>query len=139
MGDSTSRDRLESGWVNILRARAANADGWVKEEDGVTPAANYQIAEYPSSGYPFDNQSNARIALYMERKLELGMEGHRYFDLNRWGITVAELNRVLDYERTTPWGQAMYGTWTTVGPEDVNYPIPQRQIDLSNGRLVQNR
>jgi hypothetical protein len=51
---------------------------------------------------------------------------------------VSELNRVLAYEKTTPWGNSMYGQ-AVVGSEDVTYPIPQRQIDLSNGRLVQNR
>jgi len=39
-----------------------------------------------------------------ERKLELGMEGHRWFDLNRWGITVTELTRVLTYEKDNPLG-----------------------------------
>jgi hypothetical protein len=70
------------------------------------------------------------------------MEGHRWFDLNRWGITVTELNRALAYEETTSWGKgsAMYNAGTaTVGPEDVTFPIPQRQIDLMGGRLVQNR
>ena len=121
--------------INAVRARAANPDGFVKEYDGITPAANYQISEYPS----FPNVEYARQALRMERKLELGMEGHRWFDLNRWGITVTELNRVLDYERTTPWGPTMYWSGVTVGPEDVTYPIPQDQIDKSGGRLVQNR
>ncbi len=124
--------------INLVRARAANPAGFVKEADDVTPAANYVISEYPSSGYPFDNQENARLALHMERKLELGTEGHRYFDLNRWGITVSELGRAIDYEKTTPWGEYLYN-WVSLGPEDVTYPIPQRQIDLSNGRLVQNR
>jgi starch-binding outer membrane protein, SusD/RagB family len=128
--------------INLVRARAANPAGFVKEADGVTNAANYVINQYPASGYPFDTQANARLALRMERKLELGMEGHRWFDLNRWGITVTELNRVLTYEETTPWGKngAMYNTGTArVGNEDVTYPIPQRQIDLSQGKLVQNR
>ena len=124
--------------INQVRARAANPAGFVKEADGITPAANYQISQYPASGYPFDTKENARLALRMERKLELGMEGHRFFDLNRWGITVQELNRVLAYEKTMPWGSSLYGN-ATVGPEDVTYPIPQRQIDLSNGKLVQNR
>lgn len=118
----------------MVRARAANPEGFVKESDGVTPAANYQIALYPS----FPDADYARKALRMERKLELGMEGHRWFDLNRWGITVTELNRILEFERNTPWGNAMYRDYT-VGEEDVTYPIPQRQIDLSNKRLVQNR
>jgi hypothetical protein len=121
--------------INLIRARAANPAGFVKEDDGVTPAANYDIAEYT---VPFANADEARLALRMERKLELGMEGHRWFDLNRWGITLQELTRVLAYEKTTPWGPLMYGT-NTVGAEDVTFPIPQRQIDLSNGNLVQNR
>lgn len=120
--------------INAVRARAANPDGFVKEEDGITPAANYFIGLYPS----FPDADYARKALRMERKLELGMEGHRYFDLNRWGITVDELNRALEYEKTTPWGARMYYN-AIVGPEDITYPIPQVQIDMSNGNLVQNR
>ncbi|MBA4410103.1 MAG: RagB/SusD family nutrient uptake outer membrane protein [Bacteroidota bacterium] len=118
--------------VNAVRNRAANPDGFVM--DGDAPAAKYVVAPYK----PFTDQNQARLALRMERKLELGMEGHRWFDLNRWGITQTELNRVLAYERTVPWGNSMYGS-ATVGPEDATYPIPQRQIDLSNGKLVQNR
>jgi len=123
--------------VNLVRARAANAAGWVKEADGTTNAANYVINQYPAAGAPFDTQANARIAVRMERKLELGMEGHRYFDLNRWGNTVTELNRILTYEKTMPWGSNGYGS-ATVGPEDVTVPIPQRQIDLSLGKITQN-
>jgi hypothetical protein len=124
--------------INAIRNRAANVAGFVKMPDG-TNAANYVISPYPSAAaYPFDTKDNALKALYMERKLELGQEGHRYFDLNRWGITVTELNRVLTYEKTMPWGNSLYGT-ATVGAEDVTYPIPQRQLDLSNGALVQNR
>ena len=124
--------------INQIRKRAANPDGFVKEADGVTDAANYQIDLYPSSGFPFDTKENAMKALMMERKLELGMEGHRWFDLNRWGITQQELNRALEYEKGMPWGSALYGN-ATVGPEDSTYPIPQRQIDLSGGNLEQNR
>jgi len=58
---------------------------------------------------------------------------------DRWEITLEELNRILDYEKTMPWGNRMYGTWTVIEPEDVTYPVPQQQIDLSNGRLKQNR
>jgi starch-binding outer membrane protein, SusD/RagB family len=118
--------------INLIRNRAANPVGFVMS--GSAPAANYQISPYTTLG----TQENARIILRMERKLELGQEGHRYFDLNRWGITQQELNRVLAYERTLPWGSNLYGG-ATVGPEDRTYPIPQRQIDLSQGRLQQNR
>lgn len=122
--------------VNLIRARAANPDGFVKNADG-SPAANYQIQQYPSSGAPFDSKENALNALSMERKLELGMEGHRFFDLQRWGVVQQELNRILAYEK----GElpSLYQSATTVGAEDVLYPIPQSQIDLMGGRLVQNR
>jgi hypothetical protein len=122
--------------INLIRARAANPAGFVL--NGAVPAANYVINQYAASGYPFDSQADARLALYMERKLELGQEGHRYFDVNRWGITVTELNRALAYEKTMVWGNSLYRN-ATIGTEDVTYPIPQRQIDLSNGNLVQNR
>jgi len=120
--------------INRIRERASNPAGFVKEADGITNAANYQISVYPS----FPDKEYARKALYMERKLELGQEGHRWFDLNRWGITVTELNRILEYEKTMPWGPNLY-RGAMVGQEDVTYHIPQPQIDLSNGRIVQNR
>jgi hypothetical protein len=120
--------------INLVRNRAANPAGFVKEEDGITPAANYQITTYTS----FPDVDFARKALRLERKLELGQEGHRFFDLNRWGITVDELNRILVYEKTMPWGNNLYGNHV-VGPEDVTYPVPQHQIDISNGNIVQNR
>ncbi len=120
--------------INLIRARAANPAGFVKEADSITPAANYLISLYP----PFTDTDQARLALRMERKLELGMEGHRWFDLNRWKITVTELNRALTYEKSMPWGRNMY-YWAEVGPEDVTYPIPQSEIDKSHKRIVQNR
>lgn len=118
--------------VNLIRARAANPDSWVKNDDG-SNAANYVIGLYNS---PWTDPDAARTALRMERKLELGMEGHRYFDLQRWGNVESELNRALNFERSKL--NLLYGS-STVGPEDVNYPIPQAQIDLTQGRLEQNR
>jgi hypothetical protein len=61
--------------VNRVRARAADPAGWVQGAD-----ANYSIGEYSS----FGSQAEALTAIRFERKLELAMEGHRFFDLVRW-------------------------------------------------------
>jgi hypothetical protein len=130
----TGTDDLGLAEVNAVRARAANPDGFVKMEDGTTPAANYVIGLYST----FPDQQYALKASRFERRLELGQEGHRYYDLQRGFYVVSELSRILAYEKTMPWGPQLYRN-VVVGPEDVNYPIPQRQIDQSQGSLVQNR
>lgn len=66
-------------YVNKVRERAANPDGFVKDANG-NPAANYVISNYSS----FGSAADALKAIRFERKLELGMEGHRFFDLVRW-------------------------------------------------------
>jgi len=133
----TNSDDLGMGEVNAVRARASATDGFVKEDGSTTVnAANYVIDVYPAS--QFASQADAMKAIKFERKLELGLEGHRYYDLQRWGDVQSELNRILTYEKSKPAGILVYGEGT-VGAEDVNYPIPQRQIDLSKGNLVQNR
>lgn len=60
-------------------------------------------------------------AIYHERRVELGMEGHRFFDLVRTGRAETELG---------PLG-------FKVGVHEV-FPIPNSQITLSNGVLKQN-
>jgi hypothetical protein len=76
------------GYVNQIRARAANPDGFVKNSNG-TPAANYLINQYTT---PWTDEDVARKAVQFEQRLEFGMEGHRRFDLVRWGIAEQTLN-----------------------------------------------
>ena len=119
--------------VNQVRARAANKAHWVKKADG-TPAANYEIALYPESA--FSSKAAANDIVRMERKLELSGEGHRFFDLVRWGIAEPVLNAYLRNEAkilVTKFGGAKF----TAG-NDEYYPIPQREIDLQGTVLKQN-
>ena len=110
-------------YVNMVRERAAKSEHWVKNEDG-SDAANYQISLY--SG--FASKDDAWKAVRMERTLELSGEGHRFFDLVRWGIADTELNTYLDYEDdilVTKFGGANF----TKGKNEY-FPIPQTQIDI---------
>jgi starch-binding outer membrane protein, SusD/RagB family len=112
--------------VNQIRDRADN----VVVMDGGSPAANYDVDQYAGGGvFPFDTKDNARKAVHFERKLELAMEGHRFFDLVRWGEAETTLNAYLTYEGAklpTYLGGAKF-----TPNQDEYYPIPQRQIDLS--------
>ncbi len=69
--------------INLVRARAANSP---------VPGApaTYNVKQYTATW----NQAEARTALHFERKLELGMEGHRFFDLVRWGEAATFINTV---------------------------------------------
>jgi hypothetical protein len=109
--------------VNMVRQRAANQEDFVRMPDG-SLAANYQIGLYPT----FPNQEYARKAIRFERKIELAMEGQRFFDLVRWGIAADVLNAYLAVEeKKRPY---LLGARFTPG-QDEYFPIPERQINLS--------
>lgn len=124
-------------YVNLVRNRAKNMTYIPQyDADGVaiagTTAANYVIEPYAS----FANADFARDAVRFERRLELAMEGHRLFDLRRWGVTVQVLNEYITNESRTV--TAMSGEVSPyVATFDV-LPIPINAIDLSGGILDQN-
>ena len=117
--------------INLLRRRVRDGKK-VMNEDGSAPAANYLINEYQD---PWTSQQFARIALRAERRLEMAMEGHRFFDLVRWGIADTHMNNYLEVERTKrPY---MKDAQFVAGKHEY-FPIPQSEIDISEGRIKQN-
>jgi hypothetical protein len=96
------------------------------------PADNYNIEPYTMGEFTSADVSPERL-VHFERKLELAMEGHRYYDLVRWGRAEPRMNAYFQYQGDVT---------SDVEPGDRFqcgvFPIPQEQIDISNGRLTQN-
>lgn len=99
-----------------------------------TPWAQYRIGLYPS----FADQAYARTAVRYERRLELAMEGQRFFDLRRWRAADASITEYILTEK----GRIPYLSAVVYAARDSLYPIPSVQIELSRvgttDRLVQN-
>lgn len=118
--------------VNMIRQRAAGCaqgpDGTTDDnikDPGIT-YAKYDVGTYNSA---WTNQTAAREAVRFERKLELALEGHRFFDLRRWGIAKDYINNeYLAVEKTKRTYLEDSG-----GFEDRHwlYPLPTVQIQLS--------
>lgn len=109
-------------YINQVRMRAANPGSMVSGAP-----ANYQIKPYNA---PFASQEEARKAVRFERRLELAMEGHRFFDLVRWGIAADVLNTYLTKEKD----RRSYLKGSVNGftkNKNEYYPIPNRVIEIA--------
>jgi hypothetical protein len=140
-------------YVNMIRNRAANPAGFVhtyidnsKPLSGFTstPAANYFIKPYTGQ-FTANGKSYALKAIFFERRLELAMEHHRFFDLVRYaGIPgefdmAAKMNWFLQTEGARILNTVNnYKSGNFVNGKNEILPIPQTQIDLMvvNGQSV---
>ena len=72
-----------------------------------------------------------------ERRYELAFEGVRYYDLLRWGDAEKEINKIVDVPARTM--NVPIKVTVKFRPETGGFlPIPENEILLSNGVLVQN-
>jgi hypothetical protein len=74
-------------YVNMIRNRAKTS----KVQDA---SVNYVVNPYPDGTFAANGKDFALNAVYMENRLEFAMEGHRFFDLVRWGIAADFLNKM---------------------------------------------
>ena len=116
--------------VNDIRKRAKQSTG--------------MIANYPSDyGVKFNistyngtySQEDALKIVKMERRLEMGMESERFFDLVRWGEAEKVLNKYFAEETNNC---SIYGDAHFTADKNEYLPIPFSQVAASDGHYTQN-
>ena len=116
--------------VNDIRKRAKQSTG--------------MIANYPSDyGVKFNistyngtyNQEDVLKIVKMERRLEMGMESERFFDLVRWGEAEKVLNKYFAEETNKC---SIYGDAHFTANKNEYLPIPFSQVAASDGHYTQN-
>lgn len=116
--------------VNKIRLRAKQSTG--------------MIANYPSDyGVKFNistyngsySQEDALKIVKMERRLEMGMESERFFDLVRWGEAEKVLNKYFAEETNKC---SIYGDAHFTANKNEYLPIPFSQVAASDGHYTQN-
>lgn len=116
--------------VNEIRKRAKQSTG--------------MIANYPSDyGVKFNistyngsySQEEALKIVKMERRLEMGMESERFFDLVRWGEAEKVLNKYFAEETNNC---SIYGDAHFTANKNEYLPIPFSQVAASDGHYTQN-
>lgn len=120
--------------INQVRTRAAQSTGLLKTAGG-TPEAKYKVSTYQPGVNINWTQETARKALRFERRLELGQEAQRFFDLVRWGIAAETLNAYFNTEKTKR--PFLNGAFFTKNKHEY-LPIPQNQLNFSRGVYKQN-
>lgn len=120
--------------INNIRNRASKSTTRLVMANG-QPTSKYNVKLYEPGVNIIWSQENARKALRFERRLEVALEGERFFDLVRWGITEQVMNDFFAKEKP---GRTIYQNARFTKGRDEYLPIPQNQIFWSENLYVQN-
>lgn len=135
-------------YVNQIRKRAQDTTSWVYKnstydaasatfvnQSEANKADKYKIGLYSS----FPSKDYAVKAIRFERRLELAMEGNRFFDLVRWGIAAPTINAYIAREKVN---RPLKQNGNFTAGKNEYCPIPQGTVDNLNSdgtiRITQN-
>ncbi len=89
------------------------------------------LPEFPNYlGYA-DNTESLRKAIRHERRVELGMEGHRWFDLVRWGIAAEVMDKDSGSYGKNESAEARAEMASFIKGKHELFPIPSEEIALN--------
>lgn len=112
--------------IILLRAEAANELGDVA---GAKALVNQIRSRVSLPNTAANDQAALRLAIEKERRLELALEGHRWYDLKRTGRAITVMNAVK--------GKDNVSLNYNLTANRLLFPIPQSELD-KNSKLVQN-
>lgn len=92
-------------YLNMIRARARGSNNFILKDITIM------------------DQAELREIIYHERRIELAMEQHRWFDLARWGRLADVMGPLKP---------------NFVSPKHLLFPVPQTEVDLTGGAIEQN-
>ena len=114
--------------INSVREKAERSvDGDYTPVDLDPSKANYDVGLYPNDSKW--TQDYARKAVRMERRLELAMEGNRWYDLVRWGTVVDTVNKYFQTEQQ----YHSYYRGAEITDDEIYFPVPYEEVNNSNG------
>ena len=152
---ASSMNRIVFRYADVLlmRAEALAQLGQTAEAialvNQVRSRAKGMIDNSIVSGYPLKYNVHYAVSTYngsyskedvlaivkMERRLELAMEGERFFDLVRWGDAATVINRFYTTEAAT---MSFLSDAVFTANKNEYAPVPYEQISASNGHYTQN-
>lgn len=121
--------------INSIRKRAAQSTTRLLDMEG-KKTGKFVVEEYkPGVNSPAWDKAFATKALRWERRLEMALEGYRFFDLVRWGIAAETVNAYFTVEKTR---RQYLNDAKFMKNRDEYFPIPKSQIDFSKKLYQQN-
>ena len=131
--------RLSELYLNYAEARNERLGA---PDDAVYDAVNVLRRRAGLPNLPTGlGKESMRERIRHERKIELAMENHRFFDVRRWQIAEVVDNRAVRRINVSVAGDITYPVWgNRVFDRTKHYlfPIPQLEVEKSGGVLTQN-